>query len=99
MKVNNMTKQIKTKHSKTKYITVAVQKVQTTYLKVIATTDIEAEKIAKGWYEEGKYDSKIAKVNGEPAEYLNGPITFGFTTHILGNKIEEHVDLSDVSDV
>ena len=89
----------KIKAVKAKYITVAVQKVQTTYLKIIASTDDEATKIAKGWYEEGKYYSKIAKINGETAEYFNGPITYGFTTHILGNKIEKHVDLLDVPDV
>src|ERR1700748_85225 len=76
-----------------KVITVAVQKVSTTYLKVYAKSNDVAEKIAKAWYETGKYDNNIVKIDGEPAEYLNGPNTYGFTTEILGRPIDDMIDL------
>lgn len=85
----------KKKTVKKKIITVAVQKVSTTYLKVYANSNDQAEKIAKSWYEAGENDNKIVKIDGEPAEYLNGPSTYGFTTNILGRKIEEQVDVSE----
>jgi hypothetical protein len=85
----------KKKLHKRKIITVAVQKVSTVYIKVYASTNDRAEAIAKSWYETGRNDDKIVKIGGDPAEYLNGPITYGFTTEILGKPIEDMVDLSE----
>ena len=85
----------KKKTVKRKVITVAVQKVQTTYLKVYAKTNDEAEAIAAGWYKEGKFDNKIVKIDEDSAVYLNGPVTYGITASILGDSIDKQVNFSE----
>lgn len=94
VKQNKKTSKKKTSKKKN-VITVAVQKVKTTYLKVYAKTNEEAEAIAAGWYKEGKFDNKIVKIDEDPAEYLNGPVTYGFTTEILGSPVDKMVDLTE----
>lgn len=81
---------------KRKIITVAVQQVDTRYIKVYAKNNTEAESIAKQWYaREKNVDSKIVHKDGEPLEYLNGPTTYGFTTNILGKPIDQWVDFEE----
>lgn len=96
-------KPVKKKSAKKKIIVVAIQETKTMYLKVYAHNNVQAEKIAKSWFETGDDYNKIVKIASKkgsteedvPAIYFNGPVTNGYTAEILGQPIETWIKLDD----
>lgn len=83
-------KSAKKTKSKKKTITVAIQKVETTYVKVIANSSEQAMKIARSWNEEGKNNNKILKM-----EILIGPHTYGYAANSCGIPFDKIVNFSE----
>jgi hypothetical protein len=80
-------------NKRNKKIYVAVQKVNSYYVRVLAKDKTEAEMIVRKNHEDGSFGNRFCKdKDGEMLCYLNAPNTIGVRADILGADIEKMVN-------